>query len=36
MKRLRWGALAPLIVFGLIAAAFYGGLGIDKIGRAHV
>jgi cytochrome c biogenesis protein CcmG/thiol:disulfide interchange protein DsbE len=31
MKRLRWAALAPLIVFGLIAAAFYGGLGIDTM-----
>jgi cytochrome c biogenesis protein CcmG, thiol:disulfide interchange protein DsbE len=31
MKRLRWGTLAPLIVFGLIAAAFYVGLGIDTM-----
>jgi cytochrome c biogenesis protein CcmG/thiol:disulfide interchange protein DsbE len=31
MKRLRWAALAPIIVFGLIAAAFYGGLGIDTM-----
>jgi cytochrome c biogenesis protein CcmG, thiol:disulfide interchange protein DsbE len=31
MKRLRWAYLAPVIVFGLIAAAFYGGLGIDTM-----
>jgi cytochrome c biogenesis protein CcmG/thiol:disulfide interchange protein DsbE len=31
MKRLRWATLAPVIVFGLIAAAFYGGLGIDTM-----
>ncbi|HEY1796651.1 MAG TPA: DsbE family thiol:disulfide interchange protein [Stellaceae bacterium] len=31
MKRLRWATLAPLIVFGLIAAALYGGLGIDTM-----
>jgi cytochrome c biogenesis protein CcmG, thiol:disulfide interchange protein DsbE len=31
MKRLRWAYLAPLIVFGLIAAAFYGVLGIDTM-----
>jgi cytochrome c biogenesis protein CcmG/thiol:disulfide interchange protein DsbE len=31
MKRLPWAYIAPIIVFGLIGAAFYRGLGIDTM-----
>jgi len=31
MRRLRWSYAIPVVVFGLVAWAFYGGLGIDTM-----